>query len=134
MNIQGNLSVLRKLRTGKLSMPWPQRQDVICTILSTWVGRCGKCNLGPGPTRIHLKLSKSCPFISIDATADNKRYGRLLNHCKSNPNVVTKLVVLDQSPYLCLMAARDICQGEQLEYDYGDRSRLSVEAHPWLVK
>lgn len=71
---------------------------------------------------------------SVDATADNKRHGRLLNHSKSNPNVVTKLVVLDHLPYLCLMAGRDICQGEQLEYDYGDRSRLSIESHPWLVK
>lgn len=72
--------------------------------------------------------------MCVDATADNKRHGRLLNHSKINPNVVTKMVILDNVPYLCLVAGRDICKGEQLEYDYGDRSKMSVQSHPWLVK
>ena len=71
---------------------------------------------------------------SVDATADNKRHGRLLNHSKTNPNVVTKMVILDNLPYLCLVAGRSICKGEQLEYDYGDRSKMSIQSHPWLVK
>ena len=71
---------------------------------------------------------------SVDATADNNRHGRLLNHSKTNPNVITKMVILDHLPYLCLVAGRDICEGEQLEYDYGDRSKMSIQSHPWLVK
>jgi len=36
-------------------------------------------------------------------------------------------------PYLILVAARDICIGEELLYDYGDRSKEAIEAHPWLA-
>ena len=69
---------------------------------------------------------------SVDATEDNGRYGRLLNHSKTAANVVTKLVAVQDQPYLCLLAARDISVGEELSYDYGERSRSIVESHPWL--
>ncbi len=73
------------------------------------------------------------PPSSVDATKDNGRLGRLLNHSKSSANVATKLVEVDNHPYLCLMAARDVAVGEELEYDYGERSREAVESHPWLA-
>ena len=59
---------------------------------------------------------------SVDATKDNGRFGRLLNHSKTAGNVVTKLYEVDSQPYLCLMAARNIQPGEELQYDYGERS------------
>lgn len=58
--------------------------------------------------------------------------GRLLNHSKTLANVVTKLYEVDDHPYLCLVAARDIREGEELEYDYGERSKEVIESHPWL--
>ena len=45
---------------------------------------------------------------------------------------MTKLVEIDDHPYLCLMAARDIKEGEELQYDYGERSKAAIESHPWL--
>ena len=70
---------------------------------------------------------------SVDATADNGRKGRLLNHSRTAANVVTRLVEVDKHTYLCLVAARDISVGEQLEYDHGERDRETVGSHPWLA-
>jgi len=69
----------------------------------------------------------------VDATKDNGRFGRLLNHSKTAANVVTKLHEIDGQPYLCLMAARDVQPGEELVYDYGERSSEALLSHPWLA-
>ena len=58
--------------------------------------------------------------------------GRLLNHSRTAPNVYTKVIPIDDKPFLCLLAARDIAVDEQLEYDYGERSKSVMESHPWL--
>ena len=70
---------------------------------------------------------------SVDATEDNGRMGRLLNHSKTQANVVTKLYEVDEHPYLCLVAAKDIKSGDELQYDYGERSKAAIESHPWLA-
>ena len=71
---------------------------------------------------------------SVDATKDNGRAGRLLNHSRTVSNVVTRLLEVDDRPCLCLMAARHIRPGEELLYDYGERSSDAVLSHPWLSK
>ncbi|KAM8854199.1 N-lysine methyltransferase KMT5A-A isoform 2-T2 [Synchiropus picturatus] len=67
----------------------------------------------------------------VDATRETGRMGRLINHSKSG-NCHTKLHDIDGVPHLILVASRDIHQGEELLYDYGDRSKASIAAHPWL--
>ncbi|XP_068111082.1 N-lysine methyltransferase KMT5A [Hyperolius riggenbachi] len=67
----------------------------------------------------------------VDATKETGRLGRLINHSK-NGNCHTKLHDINNVPHLILIASRDIKAGEELLYDYGDRSRSSIEAHPWL--
>lgn len=67
----------------------------------------------------------------IDATAESGRLGRLLNHSK-NGNCHTKLIEVKDKPVLILVASQDIKVGEELLYDYGDRNKESLEAHPWL--
>ncbi|XP_068128380.1 N-lysine methyltransferase KMT5A-B-like [Hyperolius riggenbachi] len=67
----------------------------------------------------------------VDATKETGRLGRLINHSK-NGNCHTKLHDINNVPHLILVASRDIKAGEELLYDYGDRSRSSIEAHPWL--
>ncbi|XP_048370656.1 N-lysine methyltransferase KMT5A isoform X2 [Sphaerodactylus townsendi] len=67
----------------------------------------------------------------VDATKETNRLGRLINHSKCG-NCQTKLHDIDGVPHLILVALRDIKAGEELLYDYGDRSRASLEAHPWL--
>uniref|UniRef100_A0A2K5CN67 N-lysine methyltransferase KMT5A n=1 Tax=Aotus nancymaae TaxID=37293 RepID=A0A2K5CN67_AOTNA len=58
----------------------------------------------------------------VDATRETNRLGRLINHSKCG-NCVSHLI---------LIASRDIAAGEDLLYDYGVRSKVSMEAHPWL--
>ncbi|XP_044296842.1 N-lysine methyltransferase KMT5A [Varanus komodoensis] len=67
----------------------------------------------------------------VDATKETDRLGRLINHSKCG-NCQTKLHDIDGVPHLILVASRDIKEGEELLYDYGDRSKASLEAHPWL--
>ena len=75
---------------------------------------------------------------SIDATAESGKLGRLLNHSKKTPNCYTKLIWVpdsksrDVDPHLVILAKRDVEQGEELTYDYGDRDKSAIEVHPWL--
>jgi len=69
----------------------------------------------------------------IDATGESGRYGRLLNHSRLSPNCITKVVMLGDIPRLILVARQDVAAGSELVYDYGDRSKESLAAHPWLA-
>lgn len=69
----------------------------------------------------------------IDATGESGRYGRLLNHSTKAPNCATKVVMLGDTPRLILIAKQDIAANTELLYDYGDRSKESLKAHPWLA-
>lgn len=69
----------------------------------------------------------------IDATAESGRLGRLLNHSTKTNNCCTKLVEFKGKPHLIIVAATDIQEGEELLYDYGDRNKESLQAHPWLA-
>lgn len=70
--------------------------------------------------------------FSIDATEEDNRLGRLINHSKSKPNLTVKLVASDTRPHICMFAAIDIPVGTELLYDYGDRSSSSVQTFKWL--
>lgn len=88
-----------------------------------------------GFTSLFISLISLC-FLrpvpaSVDATRETNRLGRLINHSKCG-NCQTKLHDIDGVPHLILIASRDIEAGEELLYDYGDRSRASLEAYPWL--
>ncbi|TNN68142.1 N-lysine methyltransferase KMT5A-A [Liparis tanakae] len=67
----------------------------------------------------------------VDATRETGRKGRLINHSKTG-NCQTKLHDINGDPHLILVASRDVDEGEELLYDYGDRSKASIAAHPWL--
>ncbi|XP_054708845.1 N-lysine methyltransferase KMT5A-like [Uloborus diversus] len=68
----------------------------------------------------------------IDATKESGRLGRLINHSKKG-NLKTEPVLVQKRPHLVLFASRDIDPGEELLYDYGDRSKKSLISHPWLA-
>ena len=70
----------------------------------------------------------------VDATEESCYKGRLVNHSFYSPNLKTKVVDFGNNCfYLCLFALRDIKEGEELLYDYGDRSEESIKANPWLM-
>ncbi len=77
-------------------------------------------------------LPLSRPPASIDATEESDRLGRLVNHSRQNPNLQTKVVSHCDQPRLILVARREVGEGDELLYDYGDRSKESLKAHPWL--
>ncbi|CAK9293209.1 unnamed protein product [Gordionus sp. m RMFG-2023] len=70
----------------------------------------------------------------VDATPETDRKGRLLNHSCKTFNCKTKAVWVRKLklPKLILMATRDIEIGEELLYDYGERDKEAIKAHPWL--
>ncbi|KAK9512297.1 hypothetical protein O3M35_000755 [Rhynocoris fuscipes] len=68
----------------------------------------------------------------VDATPESSRLGRLVNHSR-NGNLVTKTVYVGDRPRLVLIANQDINVGDELTYDYGDRSKESLRHHPWLA-
>lgn len=89
-----------------------------------------------------LDVSKGCYMYyfkhkgknyCIDGTSESGRLGRLVNHSCKQPNMVTKVVELGQDPRLILIAKQDISAGIELLYDYGDRDKESLKAHPWLT-
>lgn len=69
---------------------------------------------------------------SVDATKSG-RIGRLINHSRLQPNLETKLFVVDGVPHLALVATQDILPGVELQYDYGERDPATLAAHPWLL-
>ena len=69
----------------------------------------------------------------VDATVESGRYGRLLNHSRKYPNCITKVVMFEDTPRLILVARQDLPKGTELVYDYGDRRKESLIAHPWLA-
>ena len=71
---------------------------------------------------------------SIDATEEDGSLGRLINHSKLKPNVKVKIVASDTRPYLCMFAATLIESGQELLYDYGERSKATIENFPWLLQ
>lgn len=71
-------------------------------------------------------------FYSVDATAETGKLGRLVNHSR-NGNLITRTVSVDNKPRLVLIAKDDIKAGDEITYDYGDRSKESLKHHPWLA-
>ena len=70
---------------------------------------------------------------SIDATKDDGRYGRMVNHSRKSPNAVPKVYTDDSGcPRLCLVAIKEISTGEELLYDYGERRNDVMKSNPWL--
>jgi len=70
----------------------------------------------------------------IDATAETGRYGRLINHSRLHANLLPKVKSIGDIPRLILIAKQDIDTGTELLYDYGDKSKKSRDAFPWLEK
>ena len=62
--------------------------------------------------------------FSIDSTHESGRYGRLINHSKKNNNCVVKMFMMGEIPKLIVFAKKDIEQGSEILYDYGERYKF----------
>ena len=56
----------------------------------------------------------------IDATNESESLGRLINHSRKHPNLTTRLKVVCGEPRLVFFAKKDIAEGTELLYEYGD--------------
>ena len=68
----------------------------------------------------------------LDATKETLRLGRLINHSSKMSNIKPKIFMLDKEPRLVFFASRKIFAGEELLFNYGDRSKLSLLYNSWL--
>ena len=81
-------------------------------------------------------MLSGCSFHnSIDATEEDGSLGRLINHSRLKPNVFVKIVASDSRPHLCMFAATEIKSGQELLYDYRERSKATLQSKfPTLVR
>ena len=59
--------------------------------------------------------------------------GRLINHSKICPNLITKIIPVDKIPQLCFFAHQDIDVDKELLYDYREDDKDIISANPWLT-
>ena len=85
-------------------------------------------------SKINQKL-----FIRIDATTEDGRLGRLINHQPESekPNLIPKVFMENNRPHLLLVATRDIQPGKKLNcnlkvFKFGLQVRNSV-IHMYIV-
>eukprot|EP00741_Cyanophora_paradoxa_P021329 tig00021348_g20588.t1 len=83
--------------------------------------------------------------MCVDAMRDERGifgppgFGRIINHSRTKPNLCTRALMVPGTgdkpdmPRLFLFAIRDIDEGEELLFDYGDRDGKSVQNNPWLL-
>ena len=69
---------------------------------------------------------------SVDATKEDGTLGRLINHSKTKANIKSVIMEVDDTPHIIFLSIRNIKAGEELLYDYGDRSTASLTSYPWL--
>ena len=46
---------------------------------------------------------------------------------------ILQVMMVESSPRLYLVAKHDMKAGTELVYDYGDRDKATIKAHPWLA-
>ncbi|XP_037553169.1 N-lysine methyltransferase KMT5A-A-like, partial [Nematolebias whitei] len=64
----------------------------------------------------------------VDAAKEDGSLGRLVNDDHINPNAKMKYLTQQGKPHLCLFAIKDINQGDEITYNYGDSD------WPWRCK
>ena len=77
-------------------------------------------------------------FHRVDATAEDggQSLGRLINHPTKadgeTANLELKHIEVDGRPAVYLVAQREIGVGEEVLFDYGDRSKEALKHFPFL--
>lgn len=57
-----------------------------------------------------------------------------LKYFSVSGNLMTRIEDVNGQPHLVLIAKDDIHVGDEITYDYGDRSKESLKHHPWLAR
>ena len=77
--------------------------------------------------KVKRKFEKSFHNFSLDAT-NSRRIGRYINDSsRAYINSSMKKVIVNNQPKLCLFALKEIDEGTEIRYDYGEPSSVL----PW---
>ena len=72
-------------------------------------------------------------WCGVDAFSENESKGRLINHSLTLQNVTPTVRVNGEGkPRILFKAKKTIMPGDELFYDYGERSKTALEKFPWL--
>lgn len=80
-----------------------------------------------GSFMFYFDKGKQCK----DATFDDGRYARLLNHSFLNPNLKPFKHVVENQPRIIFKAIQDIECNSELVYDYGENNKSTIALLPW---
>lgn len=69
-------------------------------------------------------------YTVIDATADDGKIGRLINHSKRHNNVRPEKMILQGKMHVVIVAKCDIDAGREILYDYQDSNSTLPECVP----
>jgi histone-lysine N-methyltransferase SETD8 len=73
--------------------------------------------------------------LCIDSTFENNifsSYGRLISHSMKDSNIKPKLIICNEKPTIFFFARKNIAIGEELTFDYGEKSKTAISLNPWL--
>ena len=87
-----------------------------------------------GSYSYYFKRPDSHESLCVDATAERREYGvgRLLSHSRRRPNLSCRAVLVDGVPRLMLVAREDVRFGDEVKFDYGERSKAVLRRFNWL--
>ena len=90
---------------------------------------------GKGMYLLDFTVGLSSTWYCIDATPESGRFGRLINHDRNSPNskLPKSAVMVENKPRVILEATRDILEGEEILYDYGERCGEVLNHLPWMT-
>jgi hypothetical protein len=69
----------------------------------------------------------------LDATKDDNRLGRLLNHSRHNPNAEGKVIEVDGKPRVYFVALKQILFNSFIEFEYGERRKDVLRELVWMT-
>ena len=56
----------------------------------------------------------------------------MINHSAQDPNIAMKVATVDRNPVIVFIALKPIKEGQEIQYDYGERRKVVLEQNPWL--
>ena len=80
-----------------------------------------------GSFMFYFDKGKKC----IDATIDDGRFARLLNHSFLKPNLKPFKHMVENEPRIIFKAIQNIPCNTELTYDYGENDKLTIASLPW---
>lgn len=141
-NLQSGLELVQLPEKGRgvAAVQWFEAGDVVLNycgeILSHKRGLKREKRLDRKDSSDSFLFFFSCDTTRycLDATLEDGKYGRLVNHSRLRPNCKARTLKLNGKPAVVLFAIRDIAPGEEILYDYGEKRKEKIKENRWIVE